>query len=219
MVSFGVIFYAILSTMNNDKREGDGSCAFSFLENCERQSIADEEKERFTMETWQEIKFCDGLYLISNCGRVLSKSRVIDNKRGKYVRPEKLIKPGTRGRDGIKYQFVRLTRKDGTIFTVSVHRLVAEAFCEKPNGFNVVNHKDRNTLNNSAENLEWCNQQYNNEYSHNKRICQYFDGEKIAEYKSATHASKITHISRTAIGNALNGWSSTAGGYVWKYAN
>lgn len=99
----------------------------------------------------------------------------------------------------------------------SVHRLVAKAFIPNPNDLPEVNHKDENPLNCKASNLEWCDRQYNIEYSKAKRVAQYFDGEKIAEYKSAVFASKMTGISRTSICNVLNGWTKTAGGYEWKF--
>lgn len=46
-----------------------------------------------------------------------------------------------------------------------IHRIVAEAFLSRVEGFNVVNHKDEDRLNNHVDNLEWCTSQYNNEYS------------------------------------------------------
>lgn len=49
--------------------------------------------------------------------------------------------------------------------TLYVHRIVAEAFLHKVEGWNVVNHKDEDRLNNHVDNLEWCTSQYNNEYS------------------------------------------------------
>lgn len=42
----------------------------------------------------------------------------------------------------------------------SVHRIVAEAFIDNPDGFPVVNHKDGNRLNNRADNLEWRKDKY-----------------------------------------------------------
>lgn len=46
-----------------------------------------------------------------------------------------------------------------------VHRLVGEAFLEKPNGMNVINHKDTNRKNNKVENLEWVDHKINNAYT------------------------------------------------------
>lgn len=101
----------------------------------------------------------------------------------------------------------------------AVHRLVATAFLDNPDNLPEVNHIDENPLNNHVSNLEWCDRQYNIEYSKNKPVAQYdMDGVKIAEYKSIKYAAYITGISHTSIGNVLNGWSMTAGGYVWKYS-
>ena len=168
------------------------------------------------MAQWREVAGYEGLYLVSDEGKIFSLPKTVNNGRGEYVRDGKILSVGFRGKDDIVYEFVVLS-KDGEHKSHSVHRLVAEAFLVKPDGCDVVNHKDRNTLNNKAENLEWCNQQYNNEYSHNKKVCQFYDGVKVAEYKSISFASKITGIGRTSINNALMGWSETAGGYEWKY--
>ena len=168
------------------------------------------------MALWREVVGYEGLYLVSDEGQIFSLPRKVCNGRGEYTRSGRILSAGTRGRDGLKYQFVVLA-KHGKSEHRSVHRIVAEAFLVKPNDCDVVNHKDRNTLNNKVDNLEWCNQQYNNEYSHNKKICQILDGQIVAEYKSISYASKITKISRTSINNALVGWSATAGGYEWKY--
>ena len=170
------------------------------------------------MAQWREVAGYEGLYLVSDDGQIFALPRIVNKGETEYVREGKILSPNLRGRGDLTYYFVRLT-KDGESKTHSVHRLVAEAFLEKPEGCNVVNHKDRNTKNNCVDNLEWCNQQYNNEYSHNKKICQLLNGEKIAEYKSISYASQITKISRTSINNALTGWSETAGGYEWKYCD
>lgn len=100
----------------------------------------------------------------------------------------------------------------------SVHRLVAQAFLENPNGFDEINHKDKNTENNRVENLEWCDHAYNVNYSKAKKVLQFdFDGTLLATYSSIVVAAQMTGISRTAINNSLCGWSKSAGGYIWKY--
>jgi hypothetical protein len=51
---------------------------------------------------------------------------------------------------------------------VYVHRLVAETYLPNPNNLPQVNHKDEDRNNNSLDNLEWCDAQYNSEYSNSK---------------------------------------------------
>jgi hypothetical protein len=169
---------------------------------------------------WKSINGYEDLYLINPKGTVISLSRDIStkNKYGEMIvhKKSKILKPHLRGRKNLKYLAMTLT-KDGKSKTYSLHRLVAMAFLPNPMNVPEVNHKDKNTLNCNVENLEWCDHQYNIEYSKNKAIEQYYEGEKIAEYKSIAYASKTTGISRTSINNALKGWSMSAGGYVWKY--
>ena len=172
------------------------------------------------MALWKEIAGYDGLYLVSDEGKIFSLPRIVSNHRGEYVREGRILKPGLRGKDGLMYEFVIL-HKGGISDKKSVHRLVAEAFVDNPNPneFDVVNHIDHNTLNNRADNLEWCDQQYNNEYGHNKAVQQFtLNGVMIAEYKSITYASLITGINRRSINNVLSGYAQTAGGYIWEYA-
>lgn len=170
------------------------------------------------MTLWRDVKGYEGLYLVSDEGGVYSLPRRVSNGRGEYVRTGQMLKAGLRGRNGFRYEFVILS--DGkTVSHKAVHRLVAEAFVDKPNGMDVINHIDKNTLNNRADNLEWCTQQYNNEYGHNKRVQQLDKrGNLVNEYKSLTFASESTGILRTAISNALTNRVKTAGGYIWKFA-
>ena len=166
------------------------------------------------MANWKDVKGYEGLYLVSDEGEVYSLPRIVNNGRGTYVTGGRLLKPGKRAQ---YYSFVILS--DGeNIEHKSLHRLVAEAFIPNPNDYPEVNHIDENTDNNAANNLEWCTRQYNIDYSKSKKVSQWtMDGEKVAEYKSIAFASQISGINRTAINNALVGWSKTAGGYIWKY--
>lgn len=170
------------------------------------------------MALWKEAPGYEGLYLVSDEGDVFSLPKIVHGA-WEQKRKGKTLKKGKRGLKGQpQYEFVILVGKDGNPHKESVHRLVAKAFIPNPHDYPEVNHKDENSLNNHAENLEWCSRQYNAEYSKGKRISQYnIGGEKIAEYKSIVHASNLTGISRTAINNVLTGWSKTAGGYTWRY--
>ena len=62
--------------------------------------------------------------------------------------------------DKCGYRHVILNRK-----TRNVHRVIAETFIPNPNNLPCVNHKDGNKLNNSVENLEWCNHSENTLHS------------------------------------------------------
>lgn len=172
------------------------------------------------MALWKDIEGYEGLYLINDSGQVLSLPRDVKtrNQGGEIIvhRKAKFLKHHLRGKNGLLYPAVCLS-KNGKGKSHSIHRLLAKAFIPNPNNLPEVNHKDENTMNFSLDNLEWCDHQYNIDYSKSKRIEQYFDGEKIAEYKSIAYASRITKISRTSINNVLTGWTKTAGGYEWKY--
>lgn len=100
-------------------------------------------------EVWMNIVGFEGLYKVSNLGRIRSC------RRGTIMIPHPL-------KDG--YLRIRL-RKSGKDFSFLIHRLVAIAFIPNPNNYQTVNHKDFNTHNNCVENLEWCTQRYNNKYS------------------------------------------------------
>jgi hypothetical protein len=177
-----------------------------------------EVQEEYTLAIWKEVKGYEGLYLVSDDGRVYALPRTIETSYRTVNRSGKLLKPGKRGKGRTLYEFVVLSDGEQSKHH-AVHRLVATAFLDNPDNLPEVNHIDENPLNNHASNLEWCDRQYNIEYSKNKPVAQYdTDGMKIAEYKSIKYAASLTGISRTSIGNVLNGWSMTAGGYVWKYS-
>ena len=107
-------------------------------------------------EIWKPIDGFEGLYEVSNLGRIkiLQKTRS-DGK----VYKEKLMKISTNG----SYCEVSL-HKEGKASHHLVHRLVAKAFIPNPEGLPQVNHIDENKTNNCVENLEWCTAKYNSNY-------------------------------------------------------
>ena len=169
------------------------------------------------MAEWKEVAGYEGLYLVSNLGDVVALPKTVTAKDGKkYHHKARQMGKHTRGRDGLFYHFVALT-KNGVKKSCSVHRLVAETFIPNPENLPEVNHKDKNPFNNRADNLEWCTRQYNIEYSKNKTVEQLNGGKVIARFKSIMDASRKTGIGRRNINNALKGWAKMAGGYEWRY--
>jgi hypothetical protein len=95
-------------------------------------------------EIWKDIE-CNPDYAVSNMGRVKSK---------KYDR-HKVLKATKSEGSKVRYLHVSLFKFDISV-TASIHVMVAEAFCTgRRNKHYQVNHKDGNTFNNKASNLEW----------------------------------------------------------------
>jgi hypothetical protein len=91
------------------------------------------------MEIWKDIEGYEGLYQVSNEGRV------------KSLRNNKILKPYTnRG-----YEYVVFS-VDNKRITKKAHRLVAEAFIQNPQNKPCVDHINTITTDNRVENLRWC---------------------------------------------------------------
>lgn len=163
------------------------------------------------MEVWKDISGFEN-YQISNYGNVKSLNY---GRTGK----SKLLKPTVSGKG---YLQVRLY-KSGKLTALMVHRLVAMEFIPNSNNWKQINHKDENKFNNNANNLEWCDNQYNNTYNgkHNKIakavIQRSKAGNEIARYKSIREAERKTGIKNITITRCCKGVYKTAGGYVWEY--
>lgn len=83
----------------------------------------------------------------------------------------------------------------------------------------MVNHKDECKSNNDLSNLEWCNNQYNKEYSQGKKVIQYdLQGRLIATYNSASSASRATGIGQGSISRVARGERNQTNGYVFIYS-
>ena len=177
-------------------------------------------------EIWKNIEGYEGLYQVSNIGRVRSLDHMsVRNLRGRlYGCPVKgkmlaLVK------DSSGYLNARLW-KDG-MKSFLVHRLVAKAFIPNPDNLETVNHKDENPLNNRADNLEYLSVADNVRYgtaitrrrlSQRKPVEQLtLDGKHIAYYDGIIDAFIATGAPRELIGKVCHGRKKTAGGYRWKF--
>lgn len=175
------------------------------------------------IEIWKDIPGWEGLYEVSSLGRI------------KSIKKKIILKPFISNRG---YYRIRL-HKDKKGKNHSLHRIVAQVFpeiCGEWFEGCVINHKDCNTLNNMASNLEVCTAAYNNSYlDHNQKISeskkgkpikpnrpkivgQYtLDGKLIATYPSARQTGKQTKINYSHIIQCCNGNQKTCGGFIWKY--
>jgi hypothetical protein len=190
--------------------------------------MTQEEKE---LETWLPIQGYEGIYEISNLGRVkrLAYDKSVCNG-GRQHCCERILKPQIRKHG---YLAVNLSKECKTK-SFLIHRLVATAFIPNENNLPQVNHKDENPSNNCVENLEWCNQRYNSNYGTSKErisaklkngilskpVEQYdIEGNYINEYPSAIEASRILHLNISGIVSCCNENSkySHCGGFQWRY--
>jgi hypothetical protein len=87
------------------------------------------------------------------------------------------------------YKRVLLMHMDGTKKKYSVHRVVAELFCNKEDELDVVNHIDGNKMNNDSSNLEWCDSRYN--ANHAISIGLTSIGSLHSRLKNAHRSSKV----------------------------
>lgn len=180
---------------------------------------------RNTMEEWRDIKGYEGLYQVSNYGRVKSLNY---NHTGE----ERILKPARFAmKSGNSYYKVKLC-KDGKTNNKRVHVLVAEAFIPNPDNLPEVNHKDENGLNNRVDNLEWCTRKYNINYGTaiermkekmingktSKPVYQYsIDGKLIKEWSSTMEIQRQTGYANGNIGKCCRGKYKQAYGYKWSY--
>lgn len=116
-------------------------------------------------EEWRDVLDWEGLYQVSNLGRVRSVERRAKQSRWgtsttRHVRA-RILKPFTTGPTPPVYMLVRLYR-EGKKVQRKIHHLVAEAFLEpKPFKDALVLHWDDDPKNNAAENLRWGTQSEN----------------------------------------------------------
>ena len=160
-------------------------------------------------EIWRDIDGYEGLYQVSNKGRVKSL------KWGK----ERILRPRDNGRG---YLRVQLT-KENTSKHIRVHRLVARAFIPNPHNLPEINHIDENKKNNSVENLEWCDRRYNVNYGTrnervSRKILQYSkSGEFIREWQGAREVERVLGIDNSHINACCRGKQKSAYGFIWRY--
>ena len=174
-------------------------------------------------EIWKDVVGYEGLYQVSNLGRIKSLKRKCKSIHGYRTVSEKIYSQSV---DRYGYLIVSL-HKNGKKKTYTVHRLVAKAFIDNPLMLPQINHIDENKKNNKVDNLEWCTDEYNNAYgtrverlirTQSRTVLQFdMNGNFIKEWVGAGEISRVLHISQSAITRCCNGQRNYAYGYKWKY--
>lgn len=186
-------------------------------------------------EVWKDVVGYEGLYQVSNFGRVKHVSCVVatSSDSARSIK-ERIIKPHLQN----KGYFLVDLYKNNKRKEMLVHRLVADAFIPNPLDLPCVNHKDSNPVNCRVENLEWCTVSYNAKYSYDnnnrrdkmnwkhgkdntnsKAVCAIDkNGDVVFCFDCIMDAERETGILNSNIVACLKGRHKTAGGYIWIYA-
>lgn len=195
-------------------------------------------------EIWKPIKGYEGLYEVSNYGRVRNVPRVIKKElRVMTIKPRMISQYISK----IGYPAVTLCKNKQSRCNF-IHRIIAEAFIPNPENKPCIDHINAIKTDNRLKNLRWVTRKENsnnpitlkrliesskrperikkmletkrknNSYSAPRYVYQFNkDGEFIAKYDSASDASRNTGIHASIIrGCCMRYWNS-AGGFVWSY--
>lgn len=182
-------------------------------------------------EIWKDIEGYEGLYQVSNLGRVKSLARITTFKNRDSVRyeTEKILTLAKHHKGYLKAQL----RKEDVLKGYFIHRLVALAFIPNPENKSTVNHKDGDKSNNTVDNLEWMTNQENMKHAYDtgirnndkvsemkwKPVAQYTkDGELLRTYKSVKEAlEENPGFHQSGVARCARGQQKTAHGFGWRY--
>ena len=159
------------------------------------------------MEIWKDIKGYEGLYQVSNLGRVKSSKKILSPSKTEYLK-------------------VSLS-KNGAQNTHYIHRLVAQAFIDNKSNLPFVNHIDENKHNNNVNNLEWCDNKYNLNYGNAQKkkaksqlrynvIQKDNKGNIVKVWESASQVATMLNYKKETIRKSCRKGLKNYG-YFWEY--
>lgn len=180
-------------------------------------------------EEWSDIEGYEGLYMISDMGRVKSMNY---RRTGK----EKIMKPSKQNNGYLQVNLSKNSKHNRFL----VHRLVALAFIPNPDNKPNIDHINTIKDDNRADNLRWTTQKenVNNPISrknyldnlhtvgkfgkdnyHSKAVYQYsLDDKLIRKWDSMMDVQRDLRFKQSHISSCCSGKRKTAYSYKWKYA-
>ena len=136
-------------------------------------------KTKILRDDWRDVVGFDG-YKVNALGEVKSFRRY----------SEGILKKPYKDKDGYLCQSLRLG--DGSK-AQKVHQIVAKAFLENPNNYDQVNHRNGHKLDNSVNNLEWCDHTTNQHHA--------WDSDLKISKLSVEQVSEIKKLIKEGISN------------------
>lgn len=169
------------------------------------------------IEKWEDIPDYEGLYKISNTGKV-------KNRKDKLLKLW-IDRPG--------YCTCKLYNKDIIPKTYNVHRFVGIVFVPNPKNLPQINHEDCDKTNNMFTNLKWVTNGENQlhavangiayrvsgkDHHRSKPLTQFsLLGEPIKDWESSNQIEKQLGYYSTNIRLCCEGKLKKSYGYIWKY--
>jgi hypothetical protein len=188
--------------------------------------------DKMNNEIWKPIKGYEGLYEVSNTGKVKSIERTFTGKDGVTKSVHERILVLSLSMITKKHPIARYTVelwKDNKRKRISIHRIVAITFLPNLEGKPQVNHIDGNPKNNNIENLEWATNSENVKHAYKTGLMKpkgkkpikgtnLITGE-IIYFDSVANASKYFNVTEGSIKAPLKGYgrSKNGCGYKWEY--
>lgn len=170
-------------------------------------------------EEWKPVKGYEGFYEASTMGRIRSVTRYINRSRGGLQMSRGMV---LRQNHNGSYYSVGIS-KYGKQKTVAVHKMVMEAFSQRPVWAEEINHINHNSLDNHLSNLEWCTVLQNRDHTYKDgnskraRPVQRLNDGKV--YRSMCEAAKDISATQSQIDKVCNGKMRQTHGYSFRFLN
>ena len=183
-------------------------------------------------DVWKDIKGYEGLYQVSNLGRIKSLAKIRPCNKGVKINRERILSlfPDKKG-----YLMTFLYDLERKRKTLKVHRLVANAFIPNPDNKPQIDHINAVKSDNRVCNLRWCTSRENFHnpisYARNsvsktgyknhkaKSVSQYtLDDKFIRTWLCISDIRRELGYDHSHITQCCRGERKLAYGYKWRYA-